>query len=312
MTSTRSAVADPRPALAAAGRSPRAARPRRERLEAAGLFYPAFALVVAVSFFPLFYAIRQSLHEADYLELGRFVGLANFVRLFTEGNGLHFLWVSLSFVAGSLLVTVPLGVGLAVLLSRPIRGGLVFRTFLTFPWVVSELVTGYLWMWFFDGRLGPLGALFGSLGLNAVGILTSPDTALTAVIIANAWHAYPLVMIFTLAALQTVPTEVREAALLDTRSEWQAFRHVTLPLIRGAILVAVVLTTLRTFNSVTLIVAMTGGGPVGATDVLGIRVFLEAFQFYRMEVACTIALVIFSLNILASILFMRILRGDVE
>lgn len=287
-------------------------RLRKERLEAAGLFYPAFALVVAVSFFPLFYAVRQSLHEADYLELGRFVGLDNFVRLFTEGGGLQFLSVSIAFVAGTLLLTVPLGIGLAVLLSRPIRGGMVFRTFLTFPWVVSELVTGYLWMWFFDGRLGPLGSLFAQLGLGSVSILTDPDTALAAVIVANAWHAYPLVMIFTLAALQTVPAEVNEAARLDTRSEWQAFRYVTLPLIRSSILVAIVLTTLRTFNSVTLIVAMTGGGPVGATDVLGIRVFIEAFQFYRMEVACTIALVIFSLNIIASILFMRVLRGDVD
>jgi multiple sugar transport system permease protein len=177
---------------------------------------------------------------------------------------------------------------------------------------VSELVTGYLWMWFFDGRLGPLGGLFAALGAGTLGILTDPRTALAGVILANAWHAFPLVMIFALAAMQTVPVEVQEATRLDTSSEWQAFRHVTFPLIRGAIVVAAVLTTLRTFNSVTLIVAMTGGGPVGATDVLGMRVFIEAFQFYRMEVACTIAVVIFGLNILASLLFVRVLRGDVE
>lgn len=276
------------------------------------LFYPAFALVVAVSFFPLFYAIRQSLHAADYLELGPFVGLNNFVTLFTEGGGFHYLKVSIAFVVGSLLVTLPLGVGLAVLLTRPVRYQAAFRMILTFPWVVSELVTGYLWMWFFDGRLGPLGGFFAQLGLGTVGILTNPDTALGAVIVANAWHAYPLVMVFTLAALQTVPVEVREAARLDTRSEWETFRYVTFPLIRGAIMVAAVLTTLRTFNGVTLIVAMTGGGPVGATDTLGMRVFVEAFQFYRMEVACAIALVIFAMNILASILFVRVLRGEQE
>lgn len=284
----------------------------QERREAAALFYPAFALVVAVSFFPLFYAVRQSLHEAEYLELGRFVGLANFVRLFTEGGGFAFVGTSLAFVLGSLLLTLPLGIGLAALLARPIRGRMLFRTFLAFPWVVSELVTGFLWMWFFDARLGPLGGLFAALGMGTVGILTNPDTALAGVILANAWHAYPLVMIFTLAAMQTVPVEVQEAALLDTRSPWQTFRYVTFPLIRGSILVAAVLTTLRTFNNVTLVVAMTGGGPVGATDVLGIRVFIEAFQFYRMEVACTIAVVIFSLNILASLLFVRVLRGDAE
>ncbi|MFI4982385.1 MAG: carbohydrate ABC transporter permease, partial [Nevskiales bacterium] len=123
---------------------------------------------------------------------------------------------------------------------------------------------------------------------------------------------YPLVMIFTLAALQTVPIDIQEAARLDTRSEWQRFRFVTLPLIKDSVLVAAVLTTLRSFNNVTLVLAMTGGGPVGATDVLGIRVFNEAFQFYRMDVASTIAVIIFALNILASVAFIRVLRRDAE
>jgi ABC-type sugar transport system permease subunit len=285
-------------------------RRRKQAASTAALFYPAFALVAAVSFFPLFYAIRQSLHRADYLEVGEFVGLRNFVTLFVSGDGFHFLSVSILFVAGTLALAVPLGMGLALLLARPIRCRSAFRVVLAFPWVVSELVTGYLWMWFYDGRLGPLANLLARFGLPSP--LTEPHTALAGVVIANTWHAYPLVMIFTLAALQTVPVDVEEAARLDTLNEWQRFRHVTLPLIRNAVLVALVLTTLHSFNSVTLVLAMTGGGPVGATDVLGMRVFNEAFQFYRMDVACTIAVVIFGLNILASVAFIRVLRGQPE
>ena len=300
------------PAATLGGAASRAAR-RRRRGEAAGtaaMFYPAFALVAAVSFFPLFYAIRQSLHRADYLELGAFVGLRNFVTLFAAGGGLHFLSVSLLFVAGTLALAVPLGIGLALLLARPIRFRTAFRLVLAFPWVVSELVTGYLWMWFYDGRLGPLAGLFSRFGL--ANPLNDPHTALAGVVLANSWRAYPLVMIFTLAALQTVPVDVQEAARLDTINEWQRLRYVTLPLIRSSVLVALVLTTLHSFNSVTLVLAMTGGGPVGATDVLGMRVFSEAFQFYRMDVACTIAVVIFGLNILASAAFIRVLRGQAE
>ncbi|HEY0420419.1 MAG TPA: sugar ABC transporter permease, partial [Acetobacteraceae bacterium] len=291
--------------------SPDARRRRRgEAATTAVLFYPAFALVAAVSFFPLFYAVRQSLHRADYLELGAFVGLRNFVILFTTGGGPHFLSVSLLFVAGTLVLTVPLGMGLALLLARPIRFRTGFRTVLAFPWVVSELVTGYLWMWFYDGRLGPMADLLARFGLAHP--LTDPRTALAGVVVANSWHAYPLVMIFTLAALQTVPADVQEAARLDTRTEWQRFRYVTLPLIRSSVLVALVLTTLRSFNNVTLVIAMTGGGPVGATDVLGMRVFSEAFQFYRMDVASALAVVIFCLNMLASAAFIRVLRGQPE
>ena len=142
--------------------------------------------------------------------------------------------------------------------------------------------------------------------------MTNPQTALAGVVLANTWHAYPLVMIFTLAALQTVPAEIQDAARLDTRTAWQGFRYVTFPLIRGPVLVAIVLTTLRTFNNVTLIIAMTGGGPAGATDALGMRVFSEAFQFYRMDVASTLAVVIFGLNIIASAAFIRVLRGQAE
>lgn len=282
----------------------------REAIATALMFYPAFILVAAVSFFPLFYAIRQSLHRADYLELGAYVGLSNFVNLFTRGGGPHFLFVSLCFVAGTLVVALPVGIGLALLLSRPIRFRSLFRVVLTLPWVVSELVTGYLWMWFYDGRLGPLGGLLSSIGVPSP--LTDPHTALAALILANSWHAYPLVMIFSLAALQTVPTDVQDAGRLDTLNDWQQFRFVTLPFIRNSVLVSAVLTTLRSFNNVTLVLAMTGGGPVGATDVLGIRVFYEAFQFYRMDVASTIAVVIFALNILASIAFIRVLRGTTE
>lgn len=296
--------------VAASALDARVGAPSRRRAAGdalgAGMFYPAFALVASVSFFPLFYAVRQSLHTADYLEVGRFVGLANFVTLFTTGGGWHFLLVSLEFVVGSLLLTVPLGIGLALLLARKLRFAVVFRTVLAFPWVVSELVTGYLWMWFYDGRLGPLAAL------GVPSILTDPRLALAGMVLANTWHAFPLVMIFTLAALQTVPAELHDAARLDTRTEWQRFRHVTLPLIRQSVLVAIVLTSLRSFNNVTLFVAMTGGGPVGATDALGIRVFSEAFQFYRMDVASTIAVLIFACNLLASVLFIRVLRGDAE
>ena len=285
---------------------------RAERLQTATFFYPAFLLVAVVSFFPLFYAIRQSLHAADYLELGAFVGFENYVELFASGGGLWFVAASILFVSGTLVVSVPVGVGLALLLSRPIRFRSFFRAVLMFPWVVSHIVTGFLWVWFFDGRLGPISAILRPLGMTFVSPLTDPALAMAGVVIANSWHSYPLIMVFTLAALQTVPQEVQEAARIEARSNWQSFYRVTLPLIRNTLLVAVVLTGLHTFNNVTLVIAMTGGGPVGATDVLGIRVFKEAFQFYNMDIATTLAVVIFALNIVFSFLFMRTLRGERE
>jgi len=277
-------------------------------LQGYAFFYPAFLLVAAVLFVPLFHAIWQSVHAADYMEIGRFVGLANFVNLLMHDGGLRDIGLSIVFVGGSVLLATPLGVGLAVLLNRPMRWRAFFRTVLVAPWVVSQLVTGLLWLWLYDDRLGPLQAMMQSLGIRA--LITDPDWAMASLILTNVWHSYPLVMVFTLAALQTVPSEVIEAATIDGASAWRRFWRITLPLIRNTLKVAVVLTTLHTFNTVTTILIMTGGGPAGATEVLALRVFKEGFQFFRMEVAATAAVLILLLNIAFSLAFVRVLKSD--
>ena len=273
-------------------------------------FYPSFLLVAAVSFLPMFYAVRQSLHAASYLEIGRFVGLDNYIDLLTHGGGLWYIQTSILFVIGSLALAMPLGIGLALLLNQQIRFRTIFRTILIVPWIVSQLVTGLLWMWLYDGRVGPLAHGLRQLGFNVSGPLTDIGWAMPSLIVANTWHSYPLVMVFTLAALQTIPSEVGEAARIDAASAWHRFWHVTLPLIKSTVLVALVLTTLHTFNTVTTILIMTGGGPVGVTEVLALRVFKEGFQFYRMEVASTAAVVIFVLNIVFSLAYIRVLRAE--
>ncbi len=280
------------------------------RLQPYLFFYPSLILVAAVSFIPLFYALKQSFHGADYLKTGAFVGFANYVELLTHGGGLRNIGRSTAFVAGTLALTIPLGVGLALLLDRPMRMRMFFRTVLMVPWIVSQLVTGLVWMWLYDGRVGPIAHLLKQVGFNIAGPLTDTQWALPSLVLANTWHSYPLVMVFTLAALQTIPAEVREAARIDAQSAWRRFWHVTFPLIRNTVLVALVLTTLHTFNTVTTVLIMTGGGPAEMTEVLALRVFKEGFQFYRMEVAATAAVVIFALNILFSIAYIRVLRSD--
>lgn len=278
------------------------------RWQAYAFFYPAFLLVGMVLFLPMFHAVRQSMHAASYMERGPFVGFTNYASLLLHEGGLQDIGHSLVFVAGTVLVAMPLGVGLALLLNRPIRFRAFFRTVLIVPWIVSQLVTGLLWMWLYDDRLGPLQGLLQSFGIGA--LLTNPAWAMPSITLTNIWHSYPLVMVFTLAALQTIPADIVEAAKIDSASPWRRFWYVTLPLIRNTLLVSLVLTTLHTFNTVTTVLIMTGGGPAGATEVLALRVFKEGFQFYRMEVAATAAVVIFFLNIAFALAFMRVLKSE--
>lgn len=275
-----------------------------------GFFLPAFILVAAVSFIPLGYAVQQSFHAADYMGMGRFVGSQNYVRFLEDGRGLLNLWRAFVFVLGSVAVAVPLGFGLACALNRPIRFRGFFRTVLILPWLVSNLVVALLWAWLLNGQFGPIAHLVSQMGGELPNAVTTPALAMPALIVANVWHSYPLVMIFVLAALQTVPTELYEAARIDGASAWNRFRLITLPMVRNTTLVVLVLTTLHTFNNVTMVFIMTGGGPVGTTETLALRVFLEEFKYYQTGIASAAAVIIFALNLLFSLVYIRVLRGE--
>ena len=131
-----------------------------------------------------------------------------------------------------------------------------------------------------------------------------------ALIICNAWGSYPLVMVFVLSALQTIPIEIYEAAKIDGAKSWKQFTLITFPLIRSTTLVTLVLTTLHCFNNVTIVLIMTGGGPVEATEVMALRVFEEGFKFNRLGIATAGAVIIFMINILFTIAYMRVLKQE--
>lgn len=271
---------------------------------------PALVLVMAVSFLPLAYAVVQSLHRADYLELGTWTGLSNYQRFLLTEAGLRRAWLSFVLVAGTLVLTMPVGFGLALLLNLPLRFLPLFRTLLIVPWLVSNTVAALLWAWLLNARFSPIAAFLGRFDVTMPNVLTSETWAMPAVILCNAWGSYPLVMVFVLSALQTIPKDLHEAARMDGANAWHRFRFVTFPLVKNTTLVTLVLTTLHAFNGVTIVLIMTGGGPVDATDVMAFRVFEEGFKFNRMGIASAGAVVIFLINIAFTVAYMRVLRGE--
>lgn len=273
-------------------------------------FMPAFILVAAVSFLPLGYAIVQSFFKADYLELGTFNGLANYADFLLTESGLAAIRNSLYYTAGTVALAMPLGFLVAISLNQdiPFRG--LLRTILIFPWLVSSLASALLWLWILNAEFGPIAYLFESAGLRMPAVLNHPQWAMPAVILANAWASYPLIMVLVLAALQTVPAELLEAARIDGASAWGRFRHVVFPMIKNTTLVALVLTTLHAFKNVELILVMTGGGPLGETQTMAFKVFQEGFRFYRTGIAAAGAVTIFLVNIAFTLAFVRVLRND--
>jgi len=187
--------------------------------------------------------------------------------------------ISIKYVLGSLLGAVPLGLLLAIVLNQRLPLAAWFRTLCALPWVISQTVTALLWIWLLDPSFGPVNYLLDQAGVGRLNFIANEATALPVLVTVNVWMSYPFAMILFLAGLQTIPDELYEAARIDGASRLGEFLNVTLPLLRSTFLATCVMLTLYYFTMVTLIFIFTGGGPVGSTEVLSLRVFNETFLY---------------------------------
>jgi ABC-type sugar transport system permease subunit len=143
-----------------------------------------------------------------------------------------------------------------------------------------------------------------------VDLLGSPDTAMLGVVVANVWRTFPYAMILTLAALQTIPAELYEAAKIDGAGRWNLFRFVTFPMIQNTFLIATIILSIHYFNMIELPLVLTGGGPVNRTELLGLRVYREAFVLFKYGFGSAVAMLMFVVNIVVSLIYIRILRAE--
>lgn len=272
------------------------------------MLLPSLILVGGIAFYPIYYAVDISLYQTRFLQKTAFVGLDQYTRLLRDADFLRALGTSLKYALGSLALTLPLGMSFALLLNCPIRLRAAFRTILVIPWTLSQSVTGMLWVWIFNPSYGPLKYLLDQVGVTQAVFLSNPDWALTILVLVNTWMTYPLPTVLFLAALQTVPRELYESAAIDGCSTWMSFWRVTLPYIQNTVVATAIMVTLQFFNMVTLIYVMTGGGPLGSTQTLSLRVFLDGFFNFRLAGAAAVGMVIFTLNVVFSLSYIRVLR----
>ncbi len=265
---------------------------------------PALLVVFMVTVYPLFYAVFTSLYETLFMKRVAFVGLNNYLDVLLTPTGQRAILRSLSFVFGSLMLVIPLGMSLALLLNEPFYGRGLFRVLLMVPWVVSELITALLWKWTITPNLGPIPILLKDFAGVSIDFL-APSNAMITLILANIWRTYPLPMILFLAALQSIPKSIFEQSQIDGASAFRRFFSVTLPLIRSNVLVAVIIISIYYMNVVTLPLILTGGGPLQVTEVLPLRLFKEAFEFFRLGKSSAIAIVLLGFNFLLSLLYFR-------
>lgn len=268
---------------------------------------PAFAAMTLLVMVPFVVGATVAFFETD----GRswsFVGLAHFLdillaRDFPITSPLSFwstLVVTVGWTVANLALHVGIGVALAMLLREPwVRMRGVFRAALILPWAVPSYITALIWKGMFHRQFGAINAILGALGVEPVSWFGSFATAFAANLTTNTWLGFPFMMVVTLGALSSIPRELEEAAEVDGASWWERFRHVTLPLLKPALLPATILGSVWTFNQFNVIYLVSAGEPDGSTDILVSQAYRWAFtRGHRYGYAAAYALLIFGILVL--------------
>lgn len=273
---------------AALTRSARGRRSGAGRMIARYAFVlPPLLYLLVFIFWPLARQLWMSFTDAKLANptAGRFVGLRNYSELIADPALYGALKVTVLYATGSVLFGLAVGVIAALAINEPFRGRPVARAILLFGWAVPNVAAALIWLWMFNDRSGVFNNILMALGFGRMRWLTSVQLALPSLFAVTVWNVAPFVMLVVLAALQTVPEEQREAARIDGADRLNVFRTVTLPHILPAIQLSALLVAVWSIRRFELIYLLTGGGPLGGTSTLVVKLRQVAFEDYELGMA---------------------------
>ena len=262
-----------------------------------GLVYP-----VLDSFFLAFYdwEIGVAFSEAP------FVGFEHFIRMFQDKDVLESVWVTLRFGFWTITIEMALGVFLALMLEKPIKGASIFRTIFIMPLMVSPVVVGLLWRYLFDARIGWINYYLTQFGIEPQIWLGDPQLAFMAIVITDIWQWTPFIFIIVIAGLQALPSEVIEASEIDGATWWQQVFMVKLPMIRSILIISLLMRLIDVFRGMEVMYIMTGGGPGRATELLSLHIYNRAFDAQQLGYASAIAVLLILIVFLLSLFILRV------
>lgn len=274
---------------------------------------PAVVAVVALVVFPLVYTLWMSLNDwTGSAEVApRWVGLGNYTQALLRDTRTHgAIWRTILFGGAAVVLQTVLGVGQALLLNREFPGKSVVRTIAILPMVATPVVIALTWTLILNPTQGAVPYLFAALKLPNVLWLSDPRVVIPALILVDTWEWTPLIMLITLAGLAALPQEPLEAALIDGASTWQTFWRITLPLLRPAIMVAVLFRAIDAIKTFDIIFAMTQGGPGNASETLNVYVFQTAFSYQKIGYASSLLVIFFAIVLGLSLVLIRLRRSS--
>ena len=278
------------------------------------LFAAPLLVVLALAVvFPALYNLAIAFFDYNLTSNSwRFIGLQNFAKLWNSFLFWNSFQVTLLWVVGNVSLQLLIGLAMALALNSIIRFRGPFTGILLIPWISSFVVVAILFLWIYHPQLGVLNDILLRLGLvdGPIAWLASPQLAQVSLIAANTWKFFPLVMITLLAGLQDVSPELLEATQVDGANWLGTFRMVIFPTLLPSISTGVLLSTIWAYNSFTLPMVMTGGGPLRATEIFGLYIFKLAFDAFDFGAAAAASLVLFIQILIVIVLYLKVVERD--
>lgn len=321
------------------GRSPRSGRLRRSfdrHWYAYAMVLPTVTVLSVLVLFPLFQGIYQSFTDlnesnkraeictkvlgggetcAPNPNRAEFVGFDNYVDILSGEVGRFWMQFvnTLVWTFTGVFFHFTLGLALAILLNRALKGRSIYRVLLIVPWAVPAFVSAFAWRFLFDQRFGLINASLMKVGLDPVQWFDHRWTALFTAIVTNIWLGVPFMMVAMLGGLQSISEDLYEAAEIDGASPWQRFRNITLPGLRPVSTTVILLGTIWTFNMFPIIFFVTRGQPAGETEILVTGAFRAAFEGIRnYSLAATYGVLILSMLMVFTSIYRRVLSKQGE
>ena len=275
---------------------------------------PALLVICLTVLFPFCYAFYLSLHRYKLkLKAKPFVGFGNYIKILKDDDFWTSFATTLTFAVGAVLVIVTVAFFIALLLDQDFPGRGILRALLLVPWAIPAVVNGFLWKWLLDANYGIINAIFSSVGLIETyqSWLTSMPSAMIWTILAYSWTHIPLAALLLLAGLQTIPSSLHEAAIVDGANNWQRLVNITLPMLRPTLTVVLIFETIFALKVFDIIFVLTAGGPGNATNVLGWEIYINTFRKLDFGTGSALAMLLGLLTLGIAIIFYAFLdKGE--
>jgi ABC-type sugar transport system permease subunit len=282
----------------------------RPKMLALALLLPTALFSLGLTILPLGYAAITSFQSFRFGRPIAFIGLANYQSLLGDSNFHSSLWTTLVYTGVVTGIEFALGMVLALLLKEEIPLQRLIRSTLMIPMIIAPVVVGIIWRLLYNSDVGLFSYLIERATGNPVSVLSSPALALPGLILVDIWEWTPFMFLILLAGIQSLPQEPFEAAWVDGAGPWEVFAHLTLPMLRPVIVVAVLIRALDAFSTFDQVFVLTQGGPGAATELATLMIYKTAFRFSQIGYAASMALSLLVLVIFLSAAIVRMLRGN--